>query len=72
VPAPLLLWITLAVAALAVALPFIGPLARIFGLVALPAGLLSVVLAVVAVYCAATEWAKGRFDAGGARAAAAP
>jgi Mg2+-importing ATPase len=57
-PSRLLLTTTVAVCALAVALPFIAPLARVFGFVALPWPLLAAALAIVAGYIVATEIAK--------------
>ena len=57
-PSHLLLTTTVAVSALAVALPFIAPFARVFGFVALPWPLLAVALAIVAGYIVATELAK--------------
>ncbi len=61
VPGSLLLWATIAVAAFAVAAPFIGSFARIFGFVALPAGLLGAMVAIVVGYVLATEVAKRWF-----------
>jgi P-type Mg2+ transporter len=59
-----LLWITtLLVAMIALALPFIHPVATLFGLVAPPAGLLVSMLLVVLGYVAATEFVKRRFYA---------
>jgi Mg2+-importing ATPase len=60
-PGRLLLWTTVAVAVLAVAVPYIGPFARVFGFVALPWPLLAAALAIVAGYILATETAKRRF-----------
>ena len=57
-PSRLLLWTTVAVCALAVALPFSAPLAGVFGFVALPWPLLAAALAIVAGYIVATEFAK--------------
>jgi len=57
-PSPLLLCSTLAVAALAVALPYLGPLARAFGFLPLPATLLVALLAIVGAYLACTEAVK--------------
>ena len=54
-PSALLLWITLAVGAVAVALPYAGPLAAAFGFVPLPAGLMLAALIIVVAYVAATE-----------------
>jgi len=61
VPGSLLLWTTVAVAAFAVAAPFIGPFARVFGLVALPWPLLGAMVAIVVSYSLATELAKRWF-----------
>jgi Mg2+-importing ATPase len=60
-PGRLLLWTTLGVIALALALPYTGPLAAAFGFVALPTSLMLASLAVVAAYVVATEGAKRRF-----------
>jgi Mg2+-importing ATPase len=60
-PAALLAWITATVAALALALPYIGAAARVFGFVPLPAPLLATLLGVVAAYVVSTEAAKHRF-----------
>jgi Mg2+-importing ATPase len=49
---------TLLVAGLALALPYLPPVATLFGLVALPPGLLAGMLGVVVAYAAATEFAK--------------
>ncbi len=57
-PGRLLLWTTVGVIALALALPYTGPLAAAFGFVALPASLMLVSLLVVAAYVATTEGAK--------------
>jgi Mg2+-importing ATPase len=59
----LLAWSTAAVALFALALPFIGPLARVFGFVALPAPVVAVLLAVVLAYVLATEATKRWFFA---------
>jgi Mg2+-importing ATPase len=57
-----LLWAsTAAVAVLAIALPYSGAPAWLFGLVPLPGLLLGSLLAVVLGYAAATEWVKQRF-----------
>ena len=54
-----LLWLsTLAVAALALASPYLGPLARAFGFVPLPLPLLATLVLVVVAYIGATELAK--------------
>lgn len=60
-PSALSTWATLAVAAIAMALPFTAPAARLFGFVALPASLVAALLAIVLAYVAATEAAKHRF-----------
>jgi Mg2+-importing ATPase len=60
-PSGLLLWSTVAVAVLAVALPWLGPLAAGFGFVPLPLPVLTAGLAVVAAYVLATEAAKAWF-----------
>jgi P-type Mg2+ transporter len=57
-PGTLLLSITLAVAGGAIALPYFAPLARLLGLVAIPGGLLAVLLGVVGAYVVTTEWVK--------------
>jgi Mg2+-importing ATPase len=57
-PSGLLLWTTVAVGALALALPYLDGLAKVFGFVALGPGLIAAVLAIVAAYVAATEAAK--------------
>jgi Mg2+-importing ATPase len=62
-PSTLLLISTVAVAALALALPFIDPLAGLFGMVRLPLPLLGSVVLIVLSYVAATEWVKHRFYA---------
>jgi len=57
-----LLWIsTLLVAGISVALPWMGPVARLFGLIPMSAQLLATLLAIVAGYIAATELAKRIF-----------
>ena len=61
VPGRALTWTTVAVAAFAVAAPFIGPFARVFGLVALPWPLLGAMVAIVVSYSLATELAKRWF-----------
>jgi Mg2+-importing ATPase len=58
VPGRALLWTTVAVSALAIAAPFIGPFAGVFGLVALPWPLLAATFAIVAGYVVTTELAK--------------
>ena len=63
-PGSLLLWTTVAVAAFAVAVPFIGPLARVFGFVALTWPLLGAMVAIIVGYVFATELAKRWFYRG--------
>jgi len=62
-PGRLLLWTTAAVCAVALALPYAGGFAALFGLVPLGAPLMATALAIVAAYVAATEAAKRRFYA---------
>jgi Mg2+-importing ATPase len=62
-PSRLLLWTTVAVVAGALALPYTGALARLFGFVPLGAHLVAAVVLIVATYVAATEMAKLRFFA---------
>jgi Mg2+-importing ATPase len=57
-PGRLLLWSTLAVGLLALALPYAGALASAFGFVALPWPLVGGILLVVAAYVATTEIVK--------------
>ena len=64
VPSSLLMWTTVAVAAFAVAIPFIGPLAGVFGFVAPPWPLLGAMVAIVVGYILATELAKRWFYGG--------
>ena len=64
VPGSLLMWTTVAVAAFAVAVPFIGPFARVFSFVALPWPVLGAMLAIVVGYILATELAKRWFFRG--------
>jgi Mg2+-importing ATPase len=56
-----LVWTTVLVAALALASPYLGPVSRLFGLVALPLPLLGSLLLILAGYAAATEAAKHWF-----------
>jgi Mg2+-importing ATPase len=68
-----LLWMTtVVVAAIALAPPFIDPVAALFGLVALSPALLGSMLLVVLGYVAATEFAKRRFYARPPRRMRAP
>ena len=62
-PGTLLWTTTVLVALLALALPFVPPVAALFGLVALPPGLLGSMLLVVLGYVAATEFVKRRYYA---------
>jgi Mg2+-importing ATPase len=52
---------TLAVAVVAVALPYAGLLADVFGFVPLPAPMLGAMLALVLAYAAVNEWTKRWF-----------
>jgi Mg2+-importing ATPase len=63
-PSRLLWTTTLAVGATAVLLPYVGPVAALFGLQPLPPALLAAALAVVAAYAASTEVAKRLFYRG--------
>jgi Mg2+-importing ATPase len=60
-PSMLLLWATVAVGAVALALPYFEPAARVLGFAAIPGGVLVALLAVVGAYALSTEWAKRRF-----------
>lgn len=60
-PGRLLLWTTLATSVAAVAVPFLGPIASVFGFVPLSAMQLATVFAIVLGYIAATEGAKAWF-----------
>lgn len=60
-PSPLLLWTTLAAVFAAVAIPWTGPLADLFGFVPLAAGPMAAVLLITIGYVAATEGAKRLF-----------
>ena len=62
-PSRLLLWTTIAAAAAALAMPFAGPLAGVFGFVPLSFAVLGAMVLVVVAYIAATEFAKRRFFA---------
>ena len=61
VPSATLLWLTVVVAALTLAIPYAGSLATAFGFVPLPAQLFATILAIVAGYVVITEFAKARF-----------
>ena len=63
----LLLWTTAAVAAGALAIPYIAPFAAIFGFVPLPWTVVSAALTIVVAYIAVTEFAKLRFYAAARR-----
>ena len=63
-PGRALLWITLATAAIALVVPYLGRWSALFGFVALPAHLLSATILVVLGYILATEAAKWRFYRG--------
>jgi P-type Mg2+ transporter len=60
-PSRLLLWTTIVIGALALVIPYAGPLAVWFGFVPLPAALLAVLPAIAATYVVAVELAKRRF-----------
>ncbi len=60
-PGGMLLWTTLGVAVVALAAPYLGPPARMFGFVALDPELLGAMVAIVAAYVLATEFAKRRY-----------
>jgi Mg2+-importing ATPase len=68
-PSQLLLWSTVAVVAGALALPYAGAAATLFGFVPLSAPLLATVLLIVVAYAAATEATKLRFYAARRQAA---
>jgi Mg2+-importing ATPase len=60
-PSPMLWWSTLVVAVVALALPYIGPIAAPLGFVPLPLPIAAAGLAVVAAYIVSTELAKRWF-----------
>ena len=60
-PSALLLWATLAVGLIAVALPYAGPLAGVFDFAPLPISIMAACIAIVAAYVATTEALKIRF-----------
>jgi Mg2+-importing ATPase len=60
-PSVLLLWSTVAAAAVALVTPYAGRVASLFGFTPLPASLIAFALLVVATYLAATEIVKWRF-----------
>jgi hypothetical protein len=57
----MLLWTTIAMSVIALAIPFLGPLASAFSFVPLSALQMGIVLVIVAGYIAATEGAKTWF-----------
>ena len=59
-PGPLLLWSTVAVAALAVAVPYL-PYAGLLGFMPLPAGVVATLLLIALLYAGCTEWLKKGF-----------
>lgn len=59
-PAPLLLWSSIFVAILALALPVSGPIGAVFAFEPLSLGLVAALLVIVLVYAGVTELAKGR------------
>ena len=71
-PGSLLLWSTLGVIALALAIPYL-PYADLLGFVPLPSGVVLALVAVALLYVAATEWLKkGFYRREDARASLAP
>ena len=60
-PSRLLLWTTVAVAALTFAMPYVPPVAALFGFVPMSGGLVAAMVLIVVAYIAATEAAKIRF-----------
>ena len=71
-PSPLLVVSTIAIAAVAVGLPYLGSAAWVFGLVPLPLPLLASGIAIVALYVLATEIGKRWFYGRAARVQAKP
>ena len=59
-PRPLLMWLTFAICALALTIPFLGPVSAAFGFTPLSAREMFACLAIVALYAIATEAAKLR------------
>jgi Mg2+-importing ATPase len=57
-PGRALLWVTVAVIAVAMAAPYLGPVSALFGFVPLPAGLMGALVLVTATYVAVVELAK--------------
>jgi Mg2+-importing ATPase len=68
-PGTVLLWVTLAVAGAALASPYLGAVSALFGLTALPVGLLAALVALAAGYVLATEAVKRWFFRPGSPAA---
>jgi Mg2+-importing ATPase len=62
-PSAVLAWATVAVAALALAVPYAAPLSRLFGFEPLPVSMLALLAALVAAYLAMNEVAKRWFRA---------
>jgi Mg2+-importing ATPase len=60
-PSRLLLWTTVVMSIVALAVPFLGPFSTAFGFVPLSALEMAIVLAIVAGYIVATEGAKAWF-----------
>ena len=60
-PSAALLWSTIAVAVVAVAVPYLPIIAPMFGFVPLPATLMATLLAITAAYVVANEFAKREF-----------
>jgi P-type Mg2+ transporter len=60
-PSRLLLWSTVVVGIAALAIPYLGPISRVFGFVPLPAGLLATLVAIVVAYILVTEATKAWF-----------
>ena len=59
-PGGLLLWSTVSITALALAIPYL-PQAGVLGFVPLPPGVVLALAGITMLYVAATEWLKGRF-----------
>lgn len=60
-PSPLLLWSSVLVGLVAIALPYTGTLATLLSFAPLPASLLAALLALVVFYSLMTEWTKRRY-----------
>ncbi|HVO93709.1 MAG TPA: cation transporting ATPase C-terminal domain-containing protein, partial [Terriglobales bacterium] len=63
-PSALLLWTTIAVSILALAIPFLGPASSLFDFVPLSTPQMGAVVAIVIIYVAVTELAKYWFYGG--------